>query len=73
MCCQNGKVCCLQNPDEMIRHVAPPPQEMLDILTGRSAQMRQAREMLRKYNNAFSFVSYGENASTKLTVLEDRR
>ena len=74
ICCQNGKVCCQQhNPKAMIKHCAPPPPELLDILTGRSAQKRQARGMLKKYNNAFAFVSYGENASTKLTVLEDRR
>ena len=61
ICCQSGKVCCLQNdPEAMIKHFAPPPPEMLDILTGRSAQMRQARKMLRKYNNAFIFVSYGK-------------
>ena len=54
ICCQNGKVCCLQNPDEMIRHVAPLPPELLEILTGKSTQMRQAREMLRKYNLAGS-------------------
>ena len=74
ICCQNGKVCCQRkNPKAMIKHCAPPPPELLDILTGRSAQKRQAREMLKKYNNAFSFVSYGEKCFHKFTVLEDRR
>ena len=67
ICCQNGKVCCQQhNPKAMIKHCAPPPPELLDILTGRSAQKRQAREMLKKYNNAFSFVSYGEKCFHKI-------
>ena len=50
----------------MIKHCAPPPPELLDILTGRSAQKRQAREMLKKYNNAFAFVSYGEQCFHKI-------
>ena len=61
MCCQNGKVCCKpKDPAAVIKHCAPPPPELLGILTGRSARMRQAREMLKKYNNAFSCVSYGK-------------
>ena len=63
MCCQNGKVCCQQNdPTAMTKHCATPPPELLDILTGRSARMRQAREMLKKYNNTCSFVYYGGEA-----------
>ena len=34
---------------------------MLDILQGRSVAMRQARQQLKQYNNAFAFVSYGSH------------
>ena len=63
MCCQNRVVRSLQaNPHESIKHCAPPPPELLDILEGRSIDMRKARELLKKYNDAFSSVSYGADA-----------
>ena len=62
ICCQNGKVENIQNGKVAnIRHCAPPPDELLEILQGNTAAMRQARQQLKQYNNAFAFVSYGEN------------
>ena len=56
ICCQNGKI-----STDQIRHCAPPPPELLEMLEGRSAAMREARSQLKRYNNAFAFVSYGED------------
>ena len=40
---------------------APPPLELLDVLQGKTGRHRSARDHLKQYNNAFSFVSYGQD------------
>ena len=54
LCCQNKKI-----SPKQLRHVPPPPPEILEILRGASPPLRRAREQLNQYNNAFAFVSYG--------------
>jgi len=54
ICCQNGKI----SPTQL-RHFAPPPPALQEILSGRTGKMRRAKDLLKQYNNAFAFVSYG--------------
>ena len=61
LCCQNHKI-----SREQIGTVAPPPPELLNILSGRTAQARRAREALKQYNNAFAFLSYGADCFQEL-------
>jgi len=52
LCCHNGKAM-------HIPKVAPPPHALLSLLTDRSSRSRAFLKVIRQYNAALSFVSFG--------------
>jgi hypothetical protein len=58
LCCAQGKV--------MLPPLAPPPEPLRRLLTGKKTDVKDFRQHIRYYKNALTFTSVGANVDTSV-------